>query len=51
MTCVAVTTSFPLADFEAQGAVPDHAVADFDEFLEGPGAWLLDLAPSMPAAL
>ena len=41
MTCVAVTTSFSAADFAAHGAVPDHAVADFEEFLAGPGSWLV----------
>jgi HAD superfamily hydrolase (TIGR01509 family) len=40
MTCVAVTTSFSLAQFEAHDARPDAAVADFDAFLAGPGAWL-----------
>jgi HAD superfamily hydrolase (TIGR01509 family) len=40
MTCVAVTTSFTVAQFEAHEARPDVAVADFDEFLAGPGAWL-----------
>jgi HAD superfamily hydrolase (TIGR01509 family) len=42
MACVAVTTSFTLASFQAHDATPDHAVADFHEFLAGPGAWLLD---------
>jgi beta-phosphoglucomutase len=41
MACVAVTTTFDAAQFEAHGATPDAAVADFDEFLAGPGAWLL----------
>ena len=49
MTCFAVTTSFPLASFEAHGSAPDYAVADFDEFLAGHGAWLL--AQGTPAAL
>jgi HAD superfamily hydrolase (TIGR01509 family) len=40
MTCVAVTTSFSVADFETHGAVPDAAVSDFEGFLAGPGAWL-----------
>jgi beta-phosphoglucomutase len=40
MTCVAITTSFSLAQFEAHDAHPDAAVADFDAFLAGPGAWL-----------
>ena len=41
MTCVAITTSFSPADFAAHGIPPDAAFADFDEFLAGPGAWLL----------
>jgi beta-phosphoglucomutase len=44
MTCVAVTTSFPGGTFAAHGAAPDVEVADFDDFLSGPGAWLLDVA-------
>lgn len=40
MSCVALTTSFTPADFETHDAVPDAAVADFDAFLDGPGAWL-----------
>jgi len=42
MTCVAVTTTFPAGTFAAHGAEPDVAVADFDAFLAGPGAWLLE---------
>jgi HAD superfamily hydrolase (TIGR01509 family) len=41
MTCVAVTTTFAASVFESHGARPDLAVADFDEYLAGPGAWLL----------
>jgi beta-phosphoglucomutase family hydrolase len=41
MGCVAVTTTFPAAEFQAHGAAPDAAVADYEEFLAGPGAWLL----------
>ena len=41
MTCVALTTSFGLAEFTAHDALPDVAVADFDQWLAGPGAWLL----------
>jgi beta-phosphoglucomutase len=40
MRCVAVTTSFPPAAFAAQGAEPHETVADFEEYLAGPGAWL-----------
>ena len=39
MTCVGVTTSFP-ASALAAAAAPDFTVADFDEYLKGPGAWL-----------
>jgi beta-phosphoglucomutase family hydrolase len=42
MSCVAVTTTFSAADFEAHDATPDAAVADFAAFLAGPGAWLLE---------
>jgi HAD superfamily hydrolase (TIGR01509 family) len=42
MTCVAVTTTFPAGTFAANGAEPDLEVPDFDAFLEGPGAWLLE---------
>lgn len=45
MACIAVTSSFSIADFAAHGASPDAALADFDEFLEGPGAWLLGPDP------
>jgi len=40
MTCVGVTTSFP-ASALAAAAAPDFTVADFDEYLKGPGAWLM----------
>jgi beta-phosphoglucomutase len=42
MKCVALTTSFPAGTFAAHGAVPEAEVADFDAFLAGPGAWLLE---------
>jgi len=42
MGCVALTTSFPAGTFAAHGAEPDAAVPDFDVFLAGPGAWLLE---------
>jgi beta-phosphoglucomutase len=41
MRCVAVTTSFSLEGLTGHGAAPDLAVADFDEYLAGPGAQLL----------
>lgn len=41
MRVVAVTTSFTPEAFAAHGVVPDDAVADFEEYLAGPGAWLL----------
>jgi beta-phosphoglucomutase-like phosphatase (HAD superfamily) len=40
MECVAVATSFPAQAFASQGAAPHYTVADFDEYLAGPGAWL-----------
>ena len=40
MTCVALLTSISADVFAAHGAVPHHAVIDFDAFLAGPGAWL-----------
>lgn len=42
MTCVAITTSFSNADFAAHGIPPDAAFADFDEYLDGAGGWLLE---------
>lgn len=42
MTCVALTTTFSAADMAARDAEPQYSVADFEEFLAGPGAWLLD---------
>jgi beta-phosphoglucomutase len=42
MKCVALTTSFPAGSFAAHGAIPEAEVADFDAFLAGPGAWLLE---------
>lgn len=41
MGVVAVTTSFSAEAFRDHGADFDHAVADFDEYLAGPGRWLL----------
>jgi beta-phosphoglucomutase len=41
MTCVAVLTTFTAEAFSQHGAAPDEAVADFEDFLAGPGAWLL----------
>jgi beta-phosphoglucomutase len=41
MRCVAVTTTFTREAFAAEGAVPDETVADFAEYLAGPGSWLL----------
>ena len=41
MICVALSTSFPAEAFADHGARPDYSVADFHEFLAGPGAWLL----------
>jgi HAD superfamily hydrolase (TIGR01509 family) len=41
MSVVAVTTSFSAAGFMEHGAAFDHAVGDFEEYLAGPGHWLL----------
>lgn len=41
MGVVAMTTSFDAAAFRGHGARFDAAVADFDEYLDGPGRWLL----------
>jgi len=50
MTCVAVTTSFSVADFEAHDAAPDAAVSDFEAFLAGPGSWLESSEGDPPAS-
>ena len=52
MQTVAVTTSFASAEFAMQTAAPDHIVAHFDDYLEGPGRWLLEppAAPTGEAA-
>jgi beta-phosphoglucomutase len=42
MRCVALATSFTPEDFARHGAHPDLVVADFAEFLEGPGRSLRD---------
>jgi HAD superfamily hydrolase (TIGR01509 family) len=41
MSVVAVTTSFSAQALHEHGAAFDHAVRDFDEYLAGPGRWLL----------
>ena len=46
MTCVGVTTSFSAAALATSGIAPDFTVADFDEYLKGPGSWLMDQAGS-----
>ena len=43
MTCVAVTTNFSGVELEAHDAPAEHVVADFAEYLQGPGAWLTGL--------
>jgi len=40
MTCVALTTSFSREDLASLQPPPHSVVADFDEYLEGPGAAL-----------
>jgi HAD superfamily hydrolase (TIGR01509 family) len=49
MTCVALTTSFPGGTFASHGAAPDIEVPDFEAFLAGPGAWLLETGEEIPA--
>jgi beta-phosphoglucomutase len=41
MTCVAVGSTHTPEMLAAHGALPDHMVSDFDEYLAGPGRWLL----------
>jgi HAD superfamily hydrolase (TIGR01509 family) len=48
MRCVALTTSFPAGTFAAHGAAPDVEVPDFEAFLAGAGAWLLDARAPAP---
>lgn len=40
MACVAVTTSFDAATFMSASVPPHACVAHYEEFLDGPGAWL-----------
>jgi len=47
MRTVAVTTSFSASDLARHDPAPDHVVADFDEFLAGPGRDLLS-PPAVP---
>jgi len=49
MACAGVTTSFSASALGTAGAAPDFTVADFDEYLSGPGAWLLAQAGSSSA--
>ena len=41
MRVVAMTTSFSAAGFQEHGAAFDHAAGDFEEYLAGPGRWLV----------
>ena len=41
MRVVAVTTSFTAAGFREHGALFDHASSDFEDYLAGPGSFLL----------
>jgi len=41
MTVCGITTTFSTAAFAEHGAPPDFCCADFEEYLAGPGAWLL----------
>ena len=51
MTCVAITTSFSREAMLAAGAEPHAAAADFEEYLESCGEWLLprDATRARPA--
>ena len=40
MICVAVGSTHTPEMLALHGAAPDHNVADFEEYLLGPGAWL-----------
>lgn len=40
MQCVGLTTTMNGASLTAQGAAPHHLVADYVEYLDGPGRWL-----------
>jgi HAD superfamily hydrolase (TIGR01509 family) len=40
MVCVALTTSFDAATLRSSRVPPHACVAHYDEFLDGPGAWL-----------
>jgi beta-phosphoglucomutase len=40
MICVAVGSTHTPEMLAAHGALPDHMVADFEEYLAGPGRWL-----------
>jgi beta-phosphoglucomutase len=42
MECVALTTSFSAELFLNLPSPPDHIVRDFEEYLAGPGRWLVD---------
>jgi hypothetical protein len=50
MLCVAIATSYP-RDVLADTAPPPHfVVADYDEFLDGPGAALTIVDPALANA-
>jgi len=42
MECVAVTTTFSPETFASHGAPSSVAVADYEEYLEGAGRWLVE---------
>lgn len=45
MACVAVATSYPRSVLAATDPAPHAVVEDFEEFLAGPGAWMVETEP------
>jgi beta-phosphoglucomutase len=45
MTCVGLTTTMSRDNLTAHGRTPHHVVADFVEYLDGPGRWLASDRP------
>jgi HAD superfamily hydrolase (TIGR01509 family) len=41
MTCVAVGSTHTPEMLAEHGALPEHMVADFEEYLNGPGRWMI----------
>ena len=42
MTCIAVTTTMTADGLRAHETTPHHVVANYDEYLDGPGRWLTE---------